>query len=135
MPDPQAEPSMSLQEIADALGAYDVEALRFVQEGLSYAVNKFHGEQVDPKANRHVSGQQLCQGLREYALARWGMMARAVLSRWGITSTLDFGKIVYALIDARYMSRTEQDSIEDFRDVYDFKAAFDADYRIQTSPS
>ena len=129
------EPTKSLQEIVGELGAYDVEALRFVQEGLSYAVNKFHGELEDPKASRHVSGQQLCQGLREYALARWGMMARAVLARWGITSTIDFGKIVYALIDARYMSRTEQDSIEDFRDVYDFKAAFDSDYRIQTSPS
>ena len=129
------EPTKSLQEIVGELGAYDVEALRFVQEGLSYAVNKFHGELEDPKASRHVSGQQLCQGLREYALARWGMMARAVLERWGISSTIDFGKIVYALIDARYMSRTEHDSIEDFRDVYDFKAAFDADYRIQTSPS
>ena len=134
-PDPVHHPAKTLPEIADELGTYDVDALRFVQEGLSFAVQKFHGKQTDPDTNRHISGQQLCEGLREYALARWGLMARAVLGRWGITATLDFGKIVYALIDASYMSRTEQDSIEDFRNVYDFKAAFDGSYRIpQSSP-
>jgi uncharacterized repeat protein (TIGR04138 family) len=128
---PAPEPAKTLQEIADELVVYSPEALTFVQEGLSYAANLVHGKPSDPKANRHVSGQQLCEGLRAYALAKWGMMARAVLSRWGITCTMDFGRIVYTLIDAGYMSRNEQDSIEDFRNVYDFKAAFDAGYRIE----
>jgi len=127
---PREPPEKSLQEVADELGCYSIEAFAFVQEGLSYAVNKVYGNTIEPNQNRHVSGQQLCEGLREYALARWGLMARAVLARWGITSTFDFGRIVFALIDAQYMSRTDQDSIEDFRSVFDFKTAFDSDYRI-----
>jgi uncharacterized repeat protein (TIGR04138 family) len=129
---PPREPTKSLQEIADELSVYPIDGLIFVQEGLSFAVNKVHGEMVDPSANRHVTGQQLCQGLREYALAKWGLMARAVLNRWGIGCTLDFGRIVFALIDAGFMSKTEQDTIEDFRNVFDFKTAFDADYRIES---
>ena len=130
-PDPPPEPTKTLDDVAQELGAYSLEALGFVQEGLSYAVQKFHGKVHDPTVSRHVSGQQLCQGLREYALAKWGLMAPAVLARWGITSTLDFGRIVFALIDASYMQKTEQDTIEDFRNVYDFKTAFEADYRIE----
>jgi uncharacterized repeat protein (TIGR04138 family) len=129
--EPPREPTKTLEQIADELSVYPIEGLIFVQEGLSFAVNKVHGEPVDPTANRHVTGQQLCQGLREYALAKWGLMARAVLNRWGIACTLDFGRIVFALIDAGFMSKTEQDTIEDFRNVFDFKTAFDADYRIE----
>jgi uncharacterized repeat protein (TIGR04138 family) len=129
---PPPEPTQSLQEIADSVGTYPVDAFRFVQEGLSFAVGKVHGEMTDPKMNRHVTGQQLCQGLREYALATWGLMARAVLARWGITSTMDFGRIVFALIDASYMQKTETDTIEDFQNVFDFKTAFDAGYRIES---
>jgi len=128
------EPVKTIQQVSDELGVYSPEALTFVQEGLTYAVNMFHGPGNDPKTNRHITGQQLCEGLRAYALAKWGLMARPVLTRWGIECTLDFGRIVYALIDAGYMSRTDADSVEDFRAVYDFKTAFDSGYRIE-SPS
>ena len=84
--------------------------------------------------SRHVSGQQLSNGLREYALAKWGLMARPVLIRWGVTSTFDFGRIVFALIDASYMQKTDADTIEDFRNVFDFNTVFDSDYRIPGAP-
>jgi uncharacterized repeat protein (TIGR04138 family) len=104
-----------------------------VQEGLSFAVQQVHGpEGGDPVTGRHISGQQLCEGLREYALARWGLMAGAVLTRWGITSTMDFGRIVYVLIQYNMLQKTDGDSIDDFRNVYDFRTAFEAKYRIPT---
>lgn len=63
---------------------------------------------------------------------QYGMMARTVLSRWNLTSTYDFGKIVFALVDNGYMSKTDEDSIDDFRNVYDFRTAFDpARYKIE----
>lgn len=80
--------------------------------------------------NRHVTGQQLCQGLRELALARWGRMARTVLRRWNITSTMDFGHIVYAQIELGQLQKVEEDSIDDFKNVYDFETAFESEYRI-----
>lgn len=74
--------------------------------------------------SRHVSGQQLCLGLRDYAIKRYGMMAPAVLRAWNIRATDDFGRIVFAMIDHRLMSKTAEDSLDDFRSVYDFDEAF-----------
>ena len=79
---------------------------------------------------RHVSGADLCEGLRELALHRWGMLARTVLTRWNVRRTLDFGRIVFALVDSGWMQSTADDSLEDFREVFDFKSAFDTEYRI-----
>ena len=111
-------------------GAYPPEAYDFVQQGLSFTVQHFHGRAAKPRANRHVSGQQLCEGIRQYALNQYGMLAATVLRMWNIQSTVDFGRIVFALIEAGQMQKTDEDTIEDFRNVYDFKTAFETDYRI-----
>jgi uncharacterized repeat protein (TIGR04138 family) len=115
----------TLQEIVAQVGVYPIEAFLFLEQGLSYSVNLFHGEKVDPLLSRHISGGQLCEGLRDYALTQWGMLARVVLARWGITSTLDFGRMVFAMVGGGKMQKTETDTIEDFRNVYDFKTAFE----------
>jgi uncharacterized repeat protein (TIGR04138 family) len=130
-PSQKQTPSQSLQELASESGQYSPEAYEFIQRGLSYTVDKLHGSEADPDANRHVSGRQLCQGLREMALTQWGMLARTVLREWGIHSTLDFGRIVFSLIHAGQMQKTDEDTIEDFRNVFDFKHAFEAGYQIQ----
>lgn len=112
-------------------GAYPPEAYDFVQQGLSFTVQQIHGRTAaKPRASRHVSGQQLCEGIRQYALAQYGMLAATVLRLWNINSTLDFGRIVFALIEAGHMQKTDEDTIEDFRNVYDFKAAFETEYNI-----
>lgn len=82
------------------------------------------------KLNRHVSGVDLCWGLRDMAHRKWGYMARSVLQRWGITRTLDFGRIVFAAIDAGLMQKQPSDTLDDFDGVYDFVTAFDAAYKI-----
>jgi uncharacterized repeat protein (TIGR04138 family) len=124
----------SLHDVVDAVGVYPIEAFEFVQRGLSYTVHKIHGQQRaadSPKISLHVSGQDLCEGLRQFALAQWGMLARTVLARWSITSTWDFGRIVFAMVEGGLMQKTAQDNIEDFRNVYDFRHAFDANYKIE----
>ncbi len=132
MPPPTNQPDneKSLEEIVEEVGVYSADAYRFVQEGLSFAVQKVHGDGADPDTGRHISGQQLCEGLREYALARWGLMAGTVLKCWGITSTMDFGRIVFVLIENGMLQKTDHDAIEDFRNVYDFRTAFESKYRI-----
>jgi uncharacterized repeat protein (TIGR04138 family) len=143
MPPPPEEslPQKSLQEIVQELGLYSLDAFAFVQEGLAYTVKKIHGGESPrskkaaapalPEKSRHIGGRELCDGLRELALSKWGLMARAVLARWGVTSTLDFGRIVFAMVDSGWMQKTDEDSLEDFRNVYDFKTAFDAGYKIE----
>jgi uncharacterized repeat protein (TIGR04138 family) len=80
--------------------------------------------------NRHVSGVELSWAVRDYALRRWGRLARIVLDRWHIRETLDFGRIVFAMVENGYMQKQPHDSIDDFRNVFDFREAFDGAYRI-----
>ena len=77
---------------------------------------------------RHISGPELCDGLRTLAAARFGPMAKEVLNFWGVRSTGDFGNIVFNLVDAGLLLKTEHDRIEDFIDVYDFAEAFERNY-------
>src|SRR4051812_2525906 len=127
----------SLQQLVEDVGLYPPEAYEFIQKGLSYTVQQVHGELKEADAaeskaagvSRHISGQQLCEGLRDFALQQWGMLARTVLRRWNVTSTLDFGRIVFALVDAGHMQKTDDDTLEDFKAVYEFRTAFDT-YRI-----
>jgi uncharacterized repeat protein (TIGR04138 family) len=128
-PRKQKEPK-PLLELVEDVGLYPPEAYEFIQQGLSYTVQQVHAAQTDPKASRHVSGQQLCEGLREFAIAHWGFMARTVLRRWNITATVDFGRIVFALVDGGHMQKTDDDTLDDFRNLYDFRTAFESGYRI-----
>ena len=125
----------TLAQLAADLGHYPEAAYHFVQEGLGFTVHQAHGQQAlapddGEPVDRHVSGQQLCEGLRQFALAQWGLLARPVLRRWNVTATLDFGRIVFHLIEAGMMQKTDEDTLEDFRGVFDFRTAFEAGYRI-----
>ncbi|QOV87529.1 Minf_1886 family protein [Humisphaera borealis] len=123
----------TLEQVVADVGLYPRDAYEFVQQGLGFAAHRVHGEARAEGAehvNRHVSGQQLCEGLREYALAQWGLLARAVLGRWNVTSTYDFGRIVFALIDAGQLQKTEDDTLDDFKAVFDFRSGFNQGYKI-----
>jgi uncharacterized repeat protein (TIGR04138 family) len=66
----------------------------------------------------------LSEGIRQYALKTYGPMARTVLEYWGIHTTEDFGNIVFNMISVKLFSKTEDDILDDFRDVYRFDSAF-----------
>lgn len=107
-----------IEKIAEKDPRYDPEAYLFLMKGLNSTVSKF-------EKHRHVSGQELSEGLRLYAIEQFGPMARTVLENWGVSSTEDFGNMVFNMIDAKLFSKTETDSIDDFKGIYDFKEAFD----------
>jgi uncharacterized repeat protein (TIGR04138 family) len=116
------------KKLREKAGPYAPEAFEFIRHGLGHTVRMVHGEGAlqapGPDESRHVSGQQLCLGLRDFAIRQYGMLARVVLTRWGVRRTDDFGRIVFAMIEVGLMRKTEQDSLEDFRGVYDFGEAF-----------
>ena len=106
-----------IQEILTKDPSFKFEAYSFVMAGLHFTVSRL------AKA-RHVSGQELCEGLKDYALEQFGPMAKTVLEYWGIRKTQDFGKIVFHLIEASLLKKTEQDTVQDFNEIYDFERAF-----------
>ena len=116
MPDP-------LNELAEKDGRFQVQAYLFVYEALRVAQQLF-------KEERHVTGRQLLEGIKQLARDRYGRMAKTVLASWGVTKTDDFGAIVFNLVGAGMMSKTEEDRVEDFSGVYDFDDVFLDEYRI-----
>ena len=122
---------VTVEELADDLGVYPVEAYEFVQQGMQYTVARIHGCNRPGKGKGHVSGPQLAEGLREYAQVQWGMMAKSVLISWNVTTTYDFGRIVFALVDGGILHKTDEDSLDDFRNVYDF-GSMEGSYRIES---
>ena len=106
---------------------YDVEAYSFVMTALQYTLKELD-------EHRHISGKELLYGIRKYAIKQYGPMARTVLEYWGIKETMDFGEIVFNLIEIGLLRKRPEDTKEEFRGVYDFKNAFDNPYRRSFSP-
>ena len=115
----------SIEQVVEECGRYPLEAFEFVRHGLNFTVQRIHGDTRNKEeAACHVSGKQLSQGLRDYAIMRYGPMARAVLGHWGINRTQDFGRIVFAMVESKLMQKTDQDDVRDFDGVFDFDEAF-----------
>ncbi|MBN1553606.1 MAG: hypothetical protein JXA11_02590 [Phycisphaerae bacterium] len=125
----EEQPAKTIEEVIVEDGRYRVEGFGFLHEGLSRAVKDVYEEPEGP--GHHVTGQQLCQSLRDLALERYGLMAPAVLRSWGVRESIDFGNMVYLLIEHGMMRKTEEDSVEDFRDVFNLERDFDASDSIR----
>jgi uncharacterized repeat protein (TIGR04138 family) len=97
---------------------------RYKPDAYEFTLQALHFTQKRLKREGHISGREFSRGLRDFSIEQYGPMARTVLNHWGIFKTQDFGNIVFNMIDARLLAKTASDSREDFRDVYDFKAAF-----------
>ncbi|HVP73898.1 MAG TPA: Minf_1886 family protein [Phycisphaerales bacterium] len=124
---PREHKEVDWRGLASATGPYPVDAFHFVREGLSYAAHRVHDDvESIAEQDRHITGQQLCLGLRDFAIDRYGMLAPAVLGHWNIRRTEDFGRIVFAMVEHGLLSKTSDDTLEDFRSVYDFQEAFSA---------
>jgi uncharacterized repeat protein (TIGR04138 family) len=115
---------------------YTYEAYEFVFAALTHTQRLLGrssraGQSGDPEPEHHVSGRELVEGIRELAVREFGLMARVVFRLWGINRTADFGEIVFNLVEEKLMSKTDQDSREDFHDIYDLDQALVQDFRIQ----
>src|SRR5882672_4878835 len=80
------------------------------------------------ETRRHVSGQELAWACRDFAVERFGLLARSVLEHWGVRRTEDIGRIVYSLVQAGLLAALPTDREEEFAAVYEFEEAFSADY-------
>lgn len=122
-----------LRRLALKDGRYAPEAFQFLYESLEHAV-KLAGREGAEGSQRHVSGQELLAGMREHAREVFGPLAGEVWRAWGVKESLDWGRIVFLLVEEGMLNRQENDSIEDFKPGFDFDEAFVADYRPRLPP-
>ena len=114
--------SSAFDELMKDNRQYSSHAYEFVLDTLTYVVDR-------NAERRHITGRELLSGVREFALDSWGLMARHVLNSWGIKSTDDIGEIVFLLVNAGILSKTDQDKKEDFQHVFPFTEAFDDSHK------
>ena len=119
-----------MEQVIRENGRYPPQAYSFLQEGMQRATREVYGEKAPPG---HVSGAEICNALKELAIQQWGMLARTVLAKWNIHATIDFGNMVYLLIEHGHFGKDDEDSIDHFRDVYDFAEAFGASEDFEVS--
>src|SRR6267154_4519188 len=138
--------AVSFEEVLELVLAKDTryhrDAYQFLREALDYTQKKAGKEYRVPSEARdttveetkavvpkeedqkHVSGQELLEGIRDYALKEFGPMVTTVFEEWGIRSCKDFGEMVFLLVDHRILRKTDKDSHADFENGYDFHDAF-----------
>ena len=150
------DPSHPIVELLRKDSRYTLDAYAFVFDALSYAQNVLEmgtempadqsepidQSEVDESAEdepetpeQHVTGQDLCEAIRRFALEQFGYMAKDVLGSWGIHKTGDVGEIVFNLIQIGQMRKTSRDMRKDFDDVYDFDVAFRKEFKINLPES
>jgi uncharacterized repeat protein (TIGR04138 family) len=112
----------ALDSIVRSDPRYQRDAYVFLRDALDFTTKQ--QKRVKGTSVRHVTGPELLEGLRQYALKEYGPMVITVFDSWGIRSSVDIGNMVFNLIGAGIFGKTEEDSIEDFRNVYDFEEVF-----------
>ena len=128
--------SATVDAIVAADTRFERDAYLFVRDALEYTTKRLQKQQPHKlPAECHVSGAQLLDGLRQYALEQYGPMVVTVLDHWRVRSCEDIGHIVFNLIEAREFGKADGDSIEDFRGGYSFQDAFVKPYRTARSAS
>ena len=117
-----------LDRIRDRSEPFDERAYFFVLAAVQFLQTRL-------PVRRHVTGVELAWACRDLALEQFGLLAPHVLAYWGVRHSGDFGRIVFALVDMGLLITQPGDREEDFDDVYQFTAAFDATYVWQGVPS
>jgi uncharacterized repeat protein (TIGR04138 family) len=120
------------QQILTRDPRYELEAYLFIYEALAYTQKALgrEGANLTP-AQRHVSGQELLNGIREYAGQMFGPLAPTVFRSWRVRRTEDFGEIVFNLVEHGLLGKTERDAREDFSGGFDFDQAFEGPFKVE----
>jgi len=116
-------------EFAEALDSilavdprYHREAYIFLRDALDFTIKQ--KKKNKETASNHVSGPELLEGVRQFALKEFGPMLVTVFEFWGVQRCEDIGEMVFNLIRLGVFGKTERDAIEDFGGGYSFKEAF-----------
>lgn len=115
-----------LEQILAKDKRYQRDAYLFVREALDFTQRLIVKENKGEL--RHVTGQELLDGIRQYAISQFGPMVTTVFEEWGVTKCSDFGEIVFNMVEIGLLAKTEKDARTDFEGRYDFRDVFRKPY-------
>src|SRR5438045_8597478 len=112
----------ALESIVANNPRYHRDGYIFLRDALDFTTKQ--QKKIKGVSVRHVTGPELLDGVRQYALKEFGPMVITVFDSWGIQSCEDIGHMVFNLIGVGVFGNSEEDSIKDFKIVCDFKEEF-----------
>ena len=115
-----------VKEIHQKDDRYAKGAYFFIREALDHTLKSL--DKNSRKNKGHVSGEELLEGIRSFALDRFGPMTLTLMNHWNIRQCRDFGNIVFNLVEFGILGRTDNDSLEDFEGGYNFQEAFESPF-------
>lgn len=107
---------------------YHADAYHFLRDALDFTVKLRKRAKESPG---HVSGQQLLDGVRQFALKQFGPMVPTVFEYWNVRCCEDFGQMVFNLIGMGIFGKSPSDCINDFKGTYTFHEAFVAPFMVE----
>jgi uncharacterized repeat protein (TIGR04138 family) len=117
---------VNFDEVLEKILAHDPrfarDAYLFTREALDFTQKLVSRE--NKGTVRHVTGQELLDGIRQFALQQYGPMTMTVLEEWGVKNSRDFGDIVFNMVESGLLAKTEKDTRDDFQNGYNFTDAF-----------
>ena len=103
---------------------YSSGAYYFLREALDYTIKISFDNEESSELSQHISGQELLEGIKDFALERYGPMAFELFKSWGVNNCKDFGNIVFNLVECQVLGKNDSDTPEDFEKGYNFKETF-----------
>jgi uncharacterized repeat protein (TIGR04138 family) len=113
-----------LEQILAKDSRFHRDAYLFVRDALDLTKRQVHKESREGGEEKHVTGQELLEGIRQFGLKEFGPMAATVFDEWGVRNCRDFGDIVFNMVEIRLLAKTKRDTRDDFQNGYDFTDAF-----------
>jgi len=89
-----------------------------------FVYDALHWTLASRQATGHITGQVLLEGIKEYAISKFGYLGQCVFEQWGVRTSEDIGVIVFSLARHSLLGKSENDSPDDFVGGWDFKEAF-----------
>ncbi len=100
---------------------FDPHAYFFLKDALDFTLKRI--AEANGGQARHVSGPELLEGCRDFALEQFGPMASTLMTEWSIRKCQDLGDMVFHLIEEQVFGKQDSDKQEDFSEVFDFEAS------------
>ncbi len=119
----------TVEEIVREDPRYSPEAYEFISKVVVYTMLNLGR---DKASNHHISGKELLEGLRQYAIQEFGPMAWDILKNWGLTDSMAVGNVVFKLVDRKLLGKSENDTMMDFKNGFDFEKAFSDPFKTDT---
>ena len=112
----------TVEAIVDRDPRFDPEAYAFISDAVLYTTRKM--ESGSRTSKRHISGRELLDGIKEFAMQQFGPIAPEVLRHWGMNDSMAIGHVVFNMVNNQLLGKTREDTIEDFRNGFDFDMEF-----------